>query len=443
MYSRDIPRVNSTSIKRLLFRELHSMEKTSSHTKVTPRIIIHGGAGNITSKTISKERYDAYQTSLRGILASANDLLSGPGATALDVATHAVSMLENDALYNSGHGAVFTREGKNELECSIMVSNGYRKRGIGCIMLQHVKNPIKLARELLVRGEMDGGDGSQDHCQYSGAFVESLAEKWGLEMVDPSYYFTQKAWDDHMRGLQEEGKGNSNGGMSDWEKENYVPLGTCGAVVLDSSGTLCVATSTGGLTNKVPGRIGDTPTTGTGFWAEEWYEAAAVPRPQMVYEPAPATPLGHISRGNLGALVADCMPGFAAPNDALKLPSPQHDDKPFSTRRAVAMSGTGNGDSFIRLAAARTVASKARFARAPLSEALPWMAGPGGELQKSAGDRWGRTHEGTGGMIGIEVTGGKGTVVYEYNCGGMMRAWIDDGGEQKCLIFRKDNYESG
>jgi L-asparaginase len=162
----------------------------------------------------------------------------------------------------------------------------------------------------------------------------------------------------------------------------------------------------------------------------------------MVYEPSPLTPLEHFSRGNLGALVADCMPGFGVPNDAPKLPSPQHDDTPSSTRRAVAISGTGNGDSFIRLAAARTAISKARFARAPLSEALPWMAGPGGELQKSAGDRWGRTHEGTGGMIGIEVTGEKGTVVYEYNCGGMMRAWIDDDGKQKCLIFRKDNYES-
>lgn len=129
-------------------------EKHSDLAKpdVAPRIIIHGGAGNLTKRSLPREKYDAYQTSLRRILASASSVLSKPGSTALDVATYAVTLLEDDPLFNSGHGAVFTREGQNELECSIMVSNGYRKRGIGCMMLQHVKNPIKLARELLKRG---------------------------------------------------------------------------------------------------------------------------------------------------------------------------------------------------------------------------------------------------------------------------------------------------
>jgi len=71
------------------------------------------------------------------------------------------------------------------------------------------------------------------------------------------------------------------------------------------------------------------------------------------------------------------------------------------------------------------------------------MTGPGGELQRSAGDRWRRTHEGTGGMIGIEVLGEQATVVQDYNCGGMCRAWTEEDGEQKCLIFREDRYESG
>jgi L-asparaginase len=422
------------------------MDKThpSSQVKVMPRIIIHGGAGNFTRQTVSKEKYDAYQTSLRTILTSAAGLLSRPGATALDVATHAVSMLEDDPLYNSGKGAVFTRGGKNELECSIMVSNGYRKRSVGCMMLQHVKNPIKLARELLRRGETDGGDGSQDHSQYSGAFVEGLADKWGLEMVDPSYYFVQGRWDEHKRGLKEEDLKNGNAEMSDWEKENYVPLGTCGAVVLDSSGTICVATSTGGLTNKVPGRIGDTPTTGAGFWAEEWYGTSTTPEHQMVYRSAPATPLDHLSRGNIRSLAADCLPAFATTSDMSNTPSlpDQSDIKTSSVRHAVAISGTGNGDSFIRLVAARTVASKSRFARTSLSDALTWMTGPGGELQRSAGDRWGHSHEGTGGMIGIEVVGRKATVVQDYNCGGMLRAWTEEDGQQKFLLFRKDSYES-
>jgi L-asparaginase len=241
--------------------------------------------------------------------------LSYPGISALDVATYAVTLLENDPLYNSGHGAVFTREGHNELEASIMVSNGYRKRGVGCMMLRHVKNPIRLARELLIRGEDDGGDGSQDHCQYSGAYVEWLAAKWGLEIVDENYFFTQRKWDEHKRGLAEEKRRDEQGlsvdEITEWEKQTYVPLGTCGAIVIDSSGTVCVATSTGGLTNKVPGRVGDTPTMGAGYWAEEWFEAV---KREMVYQPSPSvtSPIDKLSRGDMRSLVGDCLPSISS-----------------------------------------------------------------------------------------------------------------------------------
>ncbi|KAF2680828.1 L-asparaginase precursor [Lentithecium fluviatile CBS 122367] len=420
-----------------------------SQPQIRPRIIIHGGAGNITRQSISKDRYDAYQTSLRKILASSADVLSKPGATALDVATYAVSLLEDDPLYNSAKGAVFTRDGKNELECSIMVSSGYRKRSVGCMMIEHVKNPVKLARELLIRGETDDGDGSKDHCQYSGAFVEGLAKKWGLDIVHPSYFFTQQRWDEHKRGLKEEQTQKEKSGetdiaeVSDWGKKNYVPLGTCRAVVLDSLGTICVATSTGGLTNKVPGRIGDTPTTGAGFWAEEWYETAS--GSQMQYRPTSPGPLDHLSRGDIRSLVGDCLPTIAASSHTptkSTLPN-RTDSKPSRIRHAVGISGTGNGDSFIRLAAATTTASKSRFTPTSLSNALTWMTGPGGELQKSAGDRWDHSHEGTGGMIAVELVGRTGTVVQDYNCGGMFRAWTEENGEQKCLIFREDRYESG
>jgi len=411
----------------------------SSNARIVPRIIIHGGAGNITRKSMSRERYDAYQASLRHILEASAELLFKPGATALDVAASAVSMLEDDPLYNSGKGAVFTSEGKNELECSIMVSNGYRKRGIGCMMLRHVKNPIKLARELLVRGEVDGGDGSQDHCQYNGAFVESLAEKWGLDMVDPSYFFTQQRWDEHKKGLEEKQKQERGhfptGEMSEWERGNYIPLGTCGAVVLDSFGTICVATSTGGLTNKVPGRIGDTPTIGAGFWAEEWHDG---PASHMKYRQPRLTPLDQLSRGHVRSLVADCLPAFQTSRA-----EPTESQNASSVRRAVGLSGTGNGDSFLRMAACRTAAAKSRFGLTSLSQGVKWMAGPNGELQKSAGDRWKRFHEGTGGIIGIELVGKKGEVVWDYNCGGMFRAWIDEDGSPKCRIFRGESYESG
>ncbi|KAF1850390.1 N-terminal nucleophile aminohydrolase [Cucurbitaria berberidis CBS 394.84] len=418
---------------------------------ITPRIVIHGGAGNLTKATIPRDRYNDYQASLNRILAQSADLLAVPGMTALDVATYAVTQLENDPLYNSGKGAVFTREGRNELECSIMVSNGYKKRGVGCMMLKHVKNPIKLARELLIRGEDEDGGGAKDHCQYSGEFVESLAQEWGLEIVGQEYFFTQNKWDEHKRGLAEEKKQEERGlamdETSDWEKENYISLGTCGAVVLDSFGTICTATSTGGLTNKVPGRVGDTPTMGTGYWAEEWsyLEEQALHKTQMLYQPSLATsPVDKLSRGDIGGLVGDCLPSFnSRPASATYESQTQSMEKPTSTRHAVGLSGTGNGDTFIRLCAARTTAAKSRFTSTPLSTATSWMAGPGGELQKSAGDRWGKTHEGVGGLIGIELVGKKAEVVFDFNCGGMFRAWTEEGGTKRCLIFREDSWESG
>jgi L-asparaginase len=427
--------------------------------KITPRIIIHGGAGNITKQTIPKDRYDEYETSLRRILAQSAALLANADATALDIATYAVTQLEDDPLYNSGHGAVFTRAGTNEMECSVMVSDGYQKRGVSCMLLSHVKNPIKLAREILVRGEMDNGGGAQDHCQYSGAYVENLAKEWGLDIVGTQYFWTKRKWEEHKRGLAEEKKMTNERGdsvyetnwdlrvgmieMSDWEKTHYIPLGTCGAVVLDSFGTICTATSTGGLTNKIPGRIGDTPSMGTGYWAEEWF---VEPKAQMLYQPsAPSTsPLDKISRGELRSLVGDCLP--LASDSSMSKSSPtlrQTDFKSKLIRHAVGLSSSGNGDTFVRMAASRTVAAKSRFQSTSLSSALTWMTGPGGELQKSAGDRWGHVHEGVGGIIGIELVGTKSDVICDYNCGGMFRAWTEEDGEEKCLIFRKEEWENG
>jgi L-asparaginase len=358
-----------------------------------------------------------------------------------------VTLLEDDPLYNSGKGAVFTREGKNELESSIMVSNGYKKRGVGCMLLRHVKNPIKLARELLIKGEEADGGGAADHCQYSGEFVEGLAKGWGLDIVDPSYFFTQKRWDEHQRGLDEEKKKAdldiSIDELTDWERDNYIPLGTCGAVVVDSFGTVCTATSTGGLTNKVPGRIGDTPTMGAGFWAEEWYDEKAI-RPQMLYQPSTsaAAPIDKLSRGDIRGVVGDCIPSLGSPmvRETASL-SIQPYEKSVSTRHVVGLSGTGNGDSFLRMCAARTTAARSRFSASSLSDATTWMAGPNGELQRSAGNRWGATHEGTGGIIGIELVDSKVNVVQDFNCGGMFRAWTDDDGSPRCLVFREEGWE--
>jgi L-asparaginase len=411
---------------------------------IAPRIIIHGGAGNLTKTSLPRDRYNAYITSLTRILTSSSTLLATPGISALDVATYAVSLLEDDPLFNSGHGAVFTRAGHNELECSIMVSNGYKKRGVGCMLLTHVRNPIKLARELLVRGEDNNSGGAQDHCQYSGEYVEGLAKEWGLDIVDPGYFWTKGRWEEHLRGLavekERDALGVSMDEVSQWEKDTYIPLGTCGAVVVDSFGTVCVATSTGGLTNKVPGRIGDTPSMGTGYWAEEWFEDK---KREMVYQQV-VSPIEKFSRGDLGAFLGNCLPVLSSSSVSTSAQQARKvEEKQGRIRHAVGISGTGNGDTFIRMCAARTAAAYSRFSHASLSSATSWMTGRGGELQKSAGDRWGKTGEGVGGMIGIEVVGKKANVVFDYNCGGLFRAWVGEDGSKKCLIFREDSWESG
>ncbi|KAI9776056.1 MAG: hypothetical protein M1835_005619 [Candelina submexicana] len=422
----------------------------STKTRITPRLIIHGGAGNITRKNLPKASYNAYCSALLATMRAANDLLAA-GGTALDASTHAVSLLEDIPLFNAGKGAVFTRAGTNELEASVMVSRGKRKRGCGVMLLKRVKNPILLAREMLLRGEEGNGGGAQEHCQLSGEDVERLARKWNCEMVEPGYFFSQKRWDQHRRGLERESgaswglssasdvKGISNVELEDEnsEVEEYLPRGTVGCVALDQWGTLCVATSTGGLTNKLPGRIGDTPTLGAGFWAEEWIENP----PSTEYPQPRALPLyQHLISipAHLTAILCSCLSNLTT------YTSLAQDDfegtKPTPRKaRAVAMSGTGNGDSFLRTAAARTAAAITRFSTPtiPLSAAVTQLIGPGGEMQRSAGDRWGKTGEGEGGIIGIELVNGKGRIVQDFNCGGMFRAWVDDRGTERVMVFKE------
>jgi L-asparaginase len=195
--------------------------KQQSSKGISPQLIIHGGAGNILPSNLPPPKYKAYHDSLLRILAETHRFLTSPSTdtspsvSALDTVTYAVTQLENNPLFNSGHGAVFTRDGVNELEASVMVSKGKKKRGVGVMGLQHVKNPIRLAREMLVRGEKDleGGNGehrgpmvddnegegystgAQGHSQLHKFSAEKLAEQWGLELVEPEYFFVQARWD--------------------------------------------------------------------------------------------------------------------------------------------------------------------------------------------------------------------------------------------------------
>ncbi|KAK0710001.1 asparaginase [Lasiosphaeria miniovina] len=476
----------------------YRQQAPTASAAVKPRLIIHGGAGNITPATLLPEAYSQYREALLTVVSKTDTYMRTPHhakatsnqtfPTALETATFAVTLLEDNALFNSGHGAVFTRDGINELEASVMVTRGLAKRGVGVMGLRRVRNPILLARAILERGDDDlrppplpqsmhpaqtakqgiqqearrdtdaarGVDvpSAQGHTLLHGETAETLAHMYGLAMVEPDYFFTQKRWDEHVRGMERDRRGGGGGGgvAATWSRDEYLPQGTCGAVALDADGVICCATSTGGLTNKLTGRIGDTPMLGAGFWAEEWTEPGdptitatgrrrsardQLQQYQALTRPGPAVVLSQA----LGGLIADCLP-------TPFLYSPVSPRSHLTTTRSVAVSGTGNGDSFLRTAAVRTVGSIARFAGLPSADALTQVTGPSGELQRSAGNRWGRTGEGEGGMIGIEsviVRDAEGTVVetrsnilQDYNCGGMFRAWIDDDGSAFARVWRQD-----
>lgn len=391
---------------------------------------------------------------------SEKEALSPPrhGPSALEIATHAVAQLEDNPLFNSGHGAVFTRDGINELEASVMVSRGFRKRGVGVMGLRRVRNPILLARKMFEHGQEDLAvvssssssqstsllldvdvPSAQGHTQLHGETAEKLAEQYGLAMVDPGYFFTQQRWDEHVGALEREKRGL---GLATWHADEHLPQGTCGAVALDAEGVICAATSTGGMTNKLTGRIGDTPVVGAGFWAEEWEdEAQGLSTWENVASLVRRAQPGISFAGPLKGLLADCFPTpwMYSPVNSAQEAQRLSPTQSKTWTRSIGVSGTGNGDSFLRINAVRTVAAIARYAPSAGNKALSQVVGPGGELQKSAGDRWMRTGEGEGGMIGIECTtvrdedgnavGVRSELLMDYNCGGMWRAWIDDEGK--------------
>ncbi len=207
-------------------------------------IAIHGGAGTIP-KTTTPEESRAYLDSLRRALGIGTTILK-QGGTALDAAEKVVVFLEDDPLFNAGRGAVFNREGGHELDASIMDG---RTRGCGAVAgVTTVRNPISLARRVME---------STRHVLLMGEGAERFADAMRVERVKPSYFDTEWRREQWHRHLEEQKTGSP---PSD--------RGTVGAVVLDRHGDLAAATSTGGLTGKMFGRIGDTPIPGAGNYAD-------------------------------------------------------------------------------------------------------------------------------------------------------------------------------
>lgn len=223
-------------------------------------MVIHGGAGTILRSQMTPEREKAYQEALREALTRGYKVLQNGGA-ALDATETAVRYLEDNPLFNAGKGAVFTNEGKNELDAAIM--DGSTLKAGSVAGLTTVKNPITLARAVMEKSP---------HVMMIGGGAEKFAREQGLEIVDPSYFRTEDRWrglqrakrDDSLKAAQ--GKTGQVAAVLQPENKDY-KYGTVGAVALDKKGNLAAATSTGGMTNKKYGRVGDVPVIGAGTYA--------------------------------------------------------------------------------------------------------------------------------------------------------------------------------
>ncbi len=227
-------------------------ETPSEGTAARPEwaIAIHGGAG-VIPKDFDEAKKQAYLDDLGEALALGRGMLE-EGAEGLDVVEQVIRHLEDSPLFNAGKGAVFTHEGKNELDAAIMDG---RDLNCGAISgVTRVKNPITLARKVMTESR---------HVFFVGEGAKHFADQMGVEKVDPEYYFTQRRWDSLQKALAKE-KEEAQAGASSATADKY---GTVGCVVLDKAGNLAAGTSTGGMTNKRFGRVGDVPVIGAGTYA--------------------------------------------------------------------------------------------------------------------------------------------------------------------------------
>ena len=207
-------------------------------------IVIHGGAGVMSKSAMNEEQQEAYKSKLNEALILGQKLLK-EGNTATDVVVRVVEVLENSPLFNAGKGAVFTHDGINELDASIMEGKTLNAGAVAGV--RDVKNPIKAAREVMENSA---------HVLLSGEGASEFAKEQGLEIVKNKYFFTESRYQSLKR-LQKRERERT-------EKDN---TGTVGCAVLDTYGNICAGTSTGGMTNKKYGRIGDSPVIGAGTYA--------------------------------------------------------------------------------------------------------------------------------------------------------------------------------
>lgn len=339
-----------------------------------PRLgfVIHGGAGVIKRGSLSPEKEAEYRKKLEEAVLAGYKALQD-GKTGLDAVETAIRMLEDSPLFNAGKGAVFTADGKNELDASIM--DGKTLKAGAVAGLHHVKNPITLARAVMEKSP---------HVMMVGDGAEKFAKEQNIELVNAKYFWTQERWDSLQRILKEEKEKskkekvksqkeklliqNSNLAVTKPEDQSpktaseselaYNKFGTVGAVALDKDGNLAAGTSTGGMTNKKFGRVGDAPIIGAGTYANN---------------------------------------------------------------ETCAISATGWGEFFIRLGVARDISAQMEYRGQPVQQAADSV------MNKV------KTLGGDGGVIAIDKFGNIGI---SFNSEGMYRAYINSDGKPVIEIYK-------
>ena len=216
-------------------------------------IVIHGGAGKIDRDALTPERERLYHSTLEQSLRAGHAILAR-GGSALDAVEATIVVMEDAPVFNAGKGSVFTAEGKNELDASIMDGRALQAGAVGGVTT--VKNPIRAARAVMEKSP---------HVLFTNKGAEKFAAEHGLEIVDPKYFFTERRWKQIQKWRKQQEAKPQAAAEPDQHADYF---GTVGCVALDAQGNLAAGTSTGGMTGKRFGRIGDSPIIGAGTYAD-------------------------------------------------------------------------------------------------------------------------------------------------------------------------------
>lgn len=248
-----------------LFFGCKNEEKSSFETDKTPEnlqnaeenfgIVIHGGAGTIVKENMSDSLEAAYKAKLKEAITAGHEILKS-GGTSLDAVTQTINIMEDSPLFNAGKGAVFTHDGSNELDASIMDGSTLNAGAVAGI--KHIKNPINLARDVMQKSE---------HVMLYGKGAEEFAQTLGYKMMDTSYFYTQNRYESLQKVLEKEKSKEAKQISFEDPFIKNSKFGTVGCAALDKHGNLAAGTSTGGMTNKRWNRIGDAPIIGAGTYA--------------------------------------------------------------------------------------------------------------------------------------------------------------------------------